>query len=274
MSDAQPVRRCAVLGSPIAHSLSPALHTAAYEFLGLPWVYDRHDVTEDGLVDFLAGLDPSWRGLSLTMPLKQVALSAVDEVSETAHTVEAVNTILIGDDGGLRGENTDVPGMVNGLRRRGVGRVGHGAVLGGGATARSALAALSQMADEATVYVRTAARAERLLATAAHLGLACTVHAWSERRDSLDAEVVMVTTPAGATDDLAAAVPGAPGALLDVAYDNGPTPLALSWAAHGGAVAGGLDLLVEQALLQLQLMTGRTVPARVLEDALSGVRRP
>jgi shikimate dehydrogenase len=262
------VRRCAVLGSPIAHSLSPTLHMAAYAYLGLPWDYGRHEVDESTFGDFLAGLDASWRGLSLTMPLKQVALSAVDEVSVTARTVEAVNTIVIDDDGRLRGDNTDVPGMVNGLRGRGVGRVAQGSVLGGGATARSALAVLTEVADTATVYVRTPARAELLLATAASLGLPCTVRPWSERRDALAADVLMVTTPVGATDDLAELVPEAPGALLDVVYTKGTTPLSLAWAERGGPVVGGLDVLVEQALLQVLLMTGREVPARVMTEAL------
>jgi shikimate dehydrogenase len=265
------VRRCAVLGSPIAHSLSPTLHTAAYAHLGLPWDYGRHEVDEATFGDFLAGLDASWRGLSLTMPLKQVALSAVDEVSVTARTVEAVNTVVIEDDGRLLGDNTDVPGMVNGLHGRGVGRVSQGSVLGGGATARSALAVLKEVADAATVYVRTPARAELLLATAAALELPCTVRPWSERRDALAAEVLMVTTPVGATDDLAAAVPDAPGALLDVVYTKGVTPLATAWAERGGPVVGGLDVLVEQALLQVLLMTGREVPARVMTDALDRV---
>jgi shikimate dehydrogenase len=265
----QAVRRCAVLGSPIAHSLSPTLHMAAYHHLGLPWDYGRHEVDESTFGDFLAGLDATWRGLSLTMPLKQVALAAVDELSDTARTVEAVNTVLIEEDGRLRGDNTDVPGMVNGLRGRGVGRVSRGSILGGGATARSALAVLKQVADAATVYVRTPARAELLLATAAQLALPCTVRPWSERHDALAAEVLMVTTPVGATDDLAGSVSDAPGALLDVVYNKGATPLALAWAEHGGSVVGGLDVLVEQALLQVLLMTGREVPAHVLTDALS-----
>jgi shikimate dehydrogenase len=266
-TDAPSVRRCAVLGSPIAHSLSPALHRAAYVYLGLNWHYGRHEVDEAGLPDFFRGLDSSWRGLSLTMPLKQAAIACVDEVSETARLVDAVNTVLFEPDGRRRGDNTDVQGMVNSLRERGVGRVAAAAVLGGGATARSALAAVVHMADAATVYVRTPARAEPLLSIAAELGLTCTVRPWEQRRDGLAAPVVMVTTPVGATDDLADAVPGRTGTLLDVGYSSGPTALAASWAAAGGAVVGGLDVLVHQAGLQVLLMTGRAVPVTVLRDA-------
>src|SRR5471032_3411841 len=174
-ADQQSVRRCAVLGSPIEHSLSPALHRAAYAYLGLDWQYGRYEVDEAALPDFFRGLDASWRGLSLTMPLKQAAIDCVDELSETARLVEAVNTVLFEPDGRRYGDNTDVPGMVNGLRERGVGQVPAGTVLGGGATARSALAVLRQVADAATVYVRTPARAQTLLSVADELGLACTV---------------------------------------------------------------------------------------------------
>jgi shikimate dehydrogenase len=266
-SDQASVRRCAVLGSPIAHSLSPALHRAAYGYLGLDWQYGRFEVDEGGLADFFHGLDPSWRGLSLTMPLKQAAMTHVDEISPTAQVVEAVNTIVFEPDGRAYGDNTDVPGMVNGLRERGVGQVSRGAVLGGGATARSALAVLRQVADAATVYVRTPARADVLLAVADELGLTCSVRPWAERHDGMTAPVVMVTTPVGAVDDLAAAVPGTPGALLDVVYSSGVSPLSAAWAGAGGAVVGGLDVLVHQAVLQVLLMTGKEVPTAVLRDA-------
>jgi shikimate dehydrogenase len=266
-TDASSVRRCAVLGSPIAHSLSPALHRAAYQHLGLDWRYGRHEVDEAGLPDFLRGLDSSWRGLSLTMPLKQAAIACVDDVSDTARLVDAVNTVLLEPDGRRHGDNTDVLGMVNGLRERGVGRVAAAAVLGGGATARSALAAVAQVADAVTVYVRTPARAEHLLSIAAKVGLSCTVRPWEDRRDGLAAPVVMVTTPVGATDDLADSVPDPPGTLLDVGYGSGPTALTKSWAAAGGAVVGGLDVLVHQARLQVLLMTGGAVPVTVLRDA-------
>jgi shikimate dehydrogenase len=160
-----------------------------------------------------------------------------------------------------------VPGMVNALRERGVGQVSAGTVLGGGATARSALAVLRQVAGAATVYVRTPARAQTLLAIADELGLPCDVRPWVERHDGLAAPVVMVTTPVGATDDLAGALPDSPGALLDVVYNSGPSPLSTSWASAGGDVVGGLDVLVHQAVLQVSLMTGQAVPLTVLRDA-------
>ncbi len=259
--------RCAVLGAPIAHSLSPDLHTAAYRHLGLDWTYGRHEVREPELPAFLDGLDETWRGLSLTMPLKQVALACLDEVSDLARLVDAVNTVVVSADGRRAGDTTDVPGMVAALRERGVDRVPSATLLGGGATARSALASLHEVADRVVVHVRTPARATHLLTVAEQLGLACDVRPWDERADGLSAPLVVVTTPAGAADDLAPSgrVDGC--VLFDVVYAPWPTPVAAAWARAGGAVVSGLDLLVHQAVLQVEQMTGRTVPVDVLRAA-------
>jgi len=202
-----PSRRCAVLGSPIAHSLSPRLHSAAYEYLGIDWEYGRHEVTESELPGFLAGLDRTWRGLSLTMPLKEVALDCVDEASPMATIVSAANTILFEDDGRRLADNTDVPGMVAALEERWIGRPSHGAVIGGGATARSAIATLSALTDHVEVFVRTPSRAERLEQVAADLRVSVQVRPWDERKSALAAPLVLSTTPAGGTDDIADTVP-------------------------------------------------------------------
>jgi shikimate dehydrogenase len=260
-------RRCAVLGSPIAHSLSPRLHGAAYDYLGIDWEYDKHEVTERELPAFLEGLDRSWRGLSLTMPLKEVALECVDEASAMATIVSAVNTILFEDDGRRIGDNTDVPGMVAALEERWIGRPSHGAVIGGGATARSAIATLSALTDHVEVYVRTPSRAERLRQVAADLRVGCDVRPWEERESALSAPLVLSTTPRGGTDDLFDKVPSSPALLLDVTYAPWPTPLAAAWYEAGGTVVSGLDVLIHQAVLQVVLMTGREVPVSVLRAA-------
>ncbi|MGH3345225.1 MAG: shikimate dehydrogenase, partial [Carbonactinosporaceae bacterium] len=126
-------RRAAVLGSPVAHSLSPELHRAAYAALGLAWSYDAIDVDGQRLPAFLDGLDESWAGLSLTMPLKRAVIPLLDEVSGVARDVEAVNTVTFppapGVARGRAGHNTDVPGMVAALRERGVRQVASAAVL-------------------------------------------------------------------------------------------------------------------------------------------------
>ncbi|CAA9401705.1 MAG: Shikimate 5-dehydrogenase I alpha, partial [uncultured Pseudonocardia sp.] len=156
--------RAAVLGSPVAHSLSPVLHAAAHAALRLEgWTYDRHECPEDGLPAFVAGLGPEWAGLSLTMPLKRVALEVADEVSPLAAAVGAANTLLLG--GATRAENTDVAGIVAAL---GGVTGGRAVVLGAGGTAQAALAALRDLGTtDVTVLVRSPARAGELRAAAA-----------------------------------------------------------------------------------------------------------
>lgn len=251
-------RRAAVLGSPIAHSLSPVLHRAAYAALGLDtWSYDRFEVDEAGLPGFVEGLDESWAGLSLTMPLKRAIIPLLDAISDTAASVEAVNTVVLTEDGRRVGDNTDIPGLVAALRERGVEKVDSAAILGAGATASSALAALSRICTgPVTAYVRSEARAEEMRGWGERLGVDVRTAEWSSANRAFAAPLVIATTPAGATDALAAEVPDAPGTLFDVLYHPWPTPLAAAWSEHGGAVLGGLDLLVHQAVLQVEQMTG------------------
>ncbi|WP_330451792.1 MULTISPECIES: shikimate dehydrogenase [unclassified Streptomyces] len=252
--------RAAVLGSPIAHSLSPVLHRAAYAELGLgDWSYDRFEVDEQALPGFIEGLDGSWAGLSLTMPLKRAVIPLLDGISDTAASVEAVNTVVFGEDGRRTGDNTDIPGMVAALRERGVEKVESAAILGAGATASSALAALSVIcAGPVTAYVRSASRADEMRGWGERLGVDIRIADWAEADLALTAPLVIATTPAGAADALAGAVPERPGTLFDVLYEPWPTRLASAWAERGGAVVGGLDLLVHQAVLQVEQMTGRS----------------
>ncbi|MCP3817052.1 shikimate dehydrogenase [Streptomyces sp. A3M-1-3] len=262
--------RAAVLGSPIAHSLSPVLHRAAYAELGLTdWSYDRFEVDEAGLPGFFERLDETWAGLSLTMPLKRAVIPLLDGISDTAASVEAVNTVVLTEDGRRVGDNTDIPGMIAALRERGVEKVEAAAVLGAGATASSALAALSRICTgEVTAYVRSRARAEEMRQWGERLGVGVRTADWADAAEALRTPLVIATTPAGTTDALSAAVPDAPGTLFDVLYDPWPTALAAAWAERGGAVVGGLDLLVHQAVLQVEQMTGRTpVPLAALRRA-------
>ncbi|TXS47545.1 shikimate dehydrogenase [Streptomyces sp. OR43] len=253
-------QRAAVLGSPIAHSLSPALHRAAYTELGLDtWSYDRFDVGEAALPGFVEGLDGSWAGLSLTMPLKRAIIPLLDEISETAATVEAVNTVVFTEDGRCVGDNTDIPGMIAALRERGVEKTESAAVLGAGATASSALAALSQICTgPVTAYVRSRERGVEMRGWGERLGVEVHIADWAEAEQALHAPLIIATTPAGATDGLTVAVPERPGTLFDVLYEPWPTGLASAWTSRGGAVVGGLDLLVHQAVLQVEQMTGRS----------------
>ncbi|MFJ4871801.1 shikimate dehydrogenase [Streptomyces sp. NPDC088757] len=266
-------RRAAVLGSPIAHSLSPVLHRAAYAELGLQdWSYERFEVDEAALPGFVGELDDSWAGLSLTMPLKRAIIPLLDEVSDTAASVEAVNTVVLREDGRRVGDNTDVPGMIAALHERGVEKVEAAAVLGAGATASSALAALARIcAGPVTAYVRSEARAEEMRGWGERLGVDVRTADWERAAEAFEAPLVIATTPAGTTNALATAVPDAVGTLFDVLYDPWPTPLAAAWSDRGGKVVGGLDLLVHQAVLQVERMTGRA-PAPLAAMRAAGER--
>lgn len=260
---AQP--RAAVLGSPIAHSLSPVLHRAAYVELGLDWVYEAIECDEARLPDLLAALDASWRGLSLTMPLKAAVLPLLDEVSPLATLVGAVNTVVPRPQGWV-GENTDVPGLVAVLDEAGIEYVDHAVVLGGGATARSAVAALAVVTRRVVVAVRSAERARELEAVAVEVGADLEVVPWSDAAALVvSAPLVVSTTPAGASDGL----PAGAGTLVDVVYDPWPTDLAARWE---GPALGGFELLLQQAALQVELMTGAGAPIEAMraagEDAL------
>ncbi|GGJ00290.1 shikimate dehydrogenase [Streptomyces brasiliensis] len=252
--------RAAVLGKPIAHSLSPVLHRAAYAELGLTdWSYDRFEVDEAGLPGFLEGLGPEWAGLSLTMPLKRAVIPLLDEISETAASVDAVNTVVFTEDGRRLGDNTDIPGMIAALREHGVEHVDSAAILGAGATASSALAALARVCTgEVVAYVRSEARAAEMRQWGERLDVEVRTADWADAAEALRAPLVIATTPAGTTDALAAAVPERPATLFDVLYEPWPTALAARWSMSGGAVVGGLDLLVHQAVLQVEQMTGRS----------------
>src|SRR6478672_13023433 len=149
------IRRLAVVGSPIAHSLSPALHAAAYRALGLDWVYERHEVREHELRGFVDGLDGSWRGISATMPLKDELARLADECDRIVALTGAANTLLLADDGRRIVRNTDVAGVERALRDAGLERAEHAVIAGAGATARSVLVALDGLGlRSATVAVR------------------------------------------------------------------------------------------------------------------------
>jgi shikimate dehydrogenase len=255
--------RAAVLGSPVGHSLSPVLHRAAYRELGLAdWTYDAIEVVEPELAGFLAALGPEWAGLSLTMPLKTTVLPLVDEVSPLGATTGSVNTLLLRD-GRRLGDNTDIAGLRLALDRVGHGAGGRAVVLGGGATARSALAALAGRVTEIVAYVREPALASALIGVASALDVPLDVRRWGARVD-LAADLVVNTTPRGAADPLAALVPGDPRALVEVVYEPRPTVLTAAWTGAGGRVADGLVMLVGQAVEQVRLMTGAEIDRRAL----------
>ncbi len=262
--------KAAALGSPIAHSLSPALHRAAYQALGLAgWSYQAIECDEAGLPGLLAGCGPDWAGLSLTMPLKRAVLPLLDRTQPLAAQVGGANTVVFGD-GERRGYNTDVPGMITALGGAGLaGDQMSALILGAGATACSALAAARGLGlTEVTVAARDQARAGGLRAAAGRLGM--TVRLTGYDLPAGRPDLVISTVPAGAADSVAERIAqGAlrPRFLLDVVYHPWPTRLAVAAAAAGAAVAGGFDLLLHQAAGQVELMTGRPAPLEAMRAA-------
>jgi shikimate dehydrogenase len=274
-------RQAAVLGSPISHSLSPALHTAAYRALGLShWSYGAHEVQAPALLRFVGGLGPQWAGLSLTMPLKEAAFEVADEVSDLAREVGAINTLVRRADGRWSGDNTDVYGVSQSLREAGCTQVTSALVLGSGATARSVVAALASLGcAKVTFAVRSAARQETL-DQATRAGLEVDVVGLAAVADLLgDTRVVISTLPGNAlpgntlpenalTGRLLHEGPRPVGHLLmDVVYTGWPTPLARTFHEAGASVVSGLEMLVHQAAEQVRLMTGLVPPVDQMRAA-------
>lgn len=252
---AAPSRRLAVLGSPIGHSRSPELHRAAYEALGLDWSYEAIDVTEEALPDFIAGLGPEWRGLSLTMPLKKAVLPLLAETDRLAEQTGGANTVLL-DGEELRGYNTDVPGIVRALQAAGLSEARYVHILGGGATAASALVAAAELgAERVDVHVRDLARSQWIEPLASDLGLRVRIRPFAQADRSLDVpELVISTLPGGTvTEAVYTDSTRRRSTLFDVAYEPWPTPLARQWEAVGGRVVSGLAMLAQQALLQVRV---------------------
>ncbi len=253
--------KAAVLGSPIAHSLSPVLHSAGYEALGLTdWSYTRFELVAAELPAFLDGLDGGWRGLSLTMPLKEACLQAATTVTPLAERAGAGNTLVRSGNGWVA-DNTDVPGLADALRPAWSAGWTRAAVLGVGATARSAVLALAERGvTRVLAYARNPVRAEAFLQWAASAAREVDVSsgpldAWVAG----DEPVVVSTLPGGAADGFVVPDPRA-GLLFDAVYAGWPTPLARTAAAAGMTVVSGLYLLVHQAARQFELFTGRLAP--------------
>ncbi|MGH3274352.1 MAG: shikimate dehydrogenase [Streptosporangiaceae bacterium] len=263
--------RAAVLGAPIAHSLSPVLHTAAYAALGLDgWTYEAIECDAAGLPGLLDTLGPEWSGLSLTMPLKRAVLPLLDQAEPLVAEVGGANTLIFGT-AGRQGFNTDVPGMITALAEAGVATAPDALILGAGATACAALAALRGMGTrQAAVAVRDPATAGPLLEVADRLGVSARLIPFGEAGDPGGRRLLISTVPAGAAESYAKRIASRaliPQAILDVVYHPWPTPLAVAARQAGVAVVSGFDLLMHQAAGQVRLMTGQDAPIEAMRTA-------
>ncbi|WP_105036682.1 shikimate dehydrogenase [Cryobacterium aureum] len=255
--DSLPSNRLAVLGSPIKHSRSPLLHRAAYRQLGLDWSYDAVEVKAGSLAMFLSKVGPEWRGLSLTMPLKQEVLPFIDDCDRVAQLTGSVNTVLlrrVKGRGTLSGYNTDVAGLVRALAESGVTQAAHVILLGAGATAASALMAAAELGAEfVTVLMRDAVKAQPLIELGRTLGVVVDLQDFSGVT-RVDSDVVISTLPGGTV--LPTPLPlelRERAVLFDVAYSPWPSGVASSWQAAGGTVLNGLGMLLHQALIQVRV---------------------
>ncbi|MGI5521990.1 shikimate dehydrogenase [Micromonospora sp. CA-259024] len=269
-------RRAAVLGKPIAHSLSPVIHTAGYAAAGLTgWSYTRIECAAAELPDLVAGLGPEWAGLSVTMPGKEAALAVAEAASPVAAAVGAANTLVRRPDGSWYADNTDVAGMVQVLTDAGVSAGATVTVLGAGGTARAALAAAAQLAcSSVTVVARRAEAVDELRPVADALGVALAPAQWTDApRLFSTSDVVVSTVPKGVADPLAGVVTWRSGTVLfDALYDPWPTPLAAAAEAAGLRVVSGLDLLLAQAVGQFEQFTGVPAPRAAMAAALTAAR--
>lgn len=271
-----PDRRLAVIGSPIAHSLSPALHRAAYAVLGLDWGYGRHEVRAGGLEAFVDGLDRRWRGLSVTMPLKEEVAALATGADRTVELTGAANTLLF--DGGRRiARNTDVAGVERALRDAGAAAVEHAVVIGAGATARSVIVALDRLGMRGvTVLVRDPSRAVAVRDLVDELGVDLDLVDIAQLRHVVEGtDVVAWTLPNGVPLPGDLGLSGEPGAVaLDVTYSPWPGPLAAPWLAAGGHVASGRDMLLHQAVRQVRFfVSGQTESPLPDEAAVEAAMR-
>ncbi|MFY1701576.1 MULTISPECIES: shikimate dehydrogenase family protein [Micromonospora] len=290
-----------MVGKPIAHSLSPVIHTAGYVAAGLTgWSYTRIECAESEVAGLVGGLGPEWAGLSVTMPGKEAALAVADEVSPLAAAVGAANTLVRRPDGSWYADNTDVTGMVEVLTAAGVRAGATVTVLGAGGTARAALAAAARLgAAGVTVVARRAAAVDALRPVAAALDLPLTGAGWdpagwdrtggdpagwdrtggdpADRGPTAgpaDCDVLVSTVPKGVADPLVSRWRWRSSTVVfDALYDPWPTPLAAAAQAAGCRVVSGLDLLLAQAVGQFEQFTGVPAPVPAMRAALLAARR-
>jgi len=250
--------KAAVLGSPISHSLSPLLHTIAYTELGLESEYTRIEVKAGELGRFLESCDETWSGFSLTMPLKEEVLDFSDEVSPLAARIRSANTLVQNPSLVWSATTTDVSGFTHALAAHGRDASGDVLIIGGGATARAAAAACDGISTRISVMVRSQSTVKEISNCVESSDL--DFLQWGDSNIFETADLIISTTPAFATDSLVKNFPANPsGAFFDVLYNPWPTLALETWSGFGGQVVDGLDLLIHQAIDQIEIFSREKV---------------
>jgi shikimate dehydrogenase len=263
-------RLAAVIGFPVRHSVSPAMHNAAFAELGLDWIYVACEVAPGDVEAAFAGARAlGLGGLSVTIPHKAAALAAVDEATDAARAIGAVNTVVPAGAGRLRGDNTDGAGFLASLADEGFDPAGREcAVIGAGGAARAVVHALAGAGAGAVVVInRTQARAEAVATLAGAGGRVGTA------ADVSHADLVVNATPVGMAGAGAGGLPFDADLLsegqlfVDLVPNPATTPLMRAARERGARVAGGLGMLVHQGALAFEQWTGRPAPVEVMRAA-------
>ena len=248
----------AVLGSPIAHSLSPLLHSLAYDYLGIAARYEAIEVKAGALSDFLSTTDRNC--LSLTMPLKEEALQVADMVSDLATRVSCGNTLSLSD-GIWKLTSTDVLGFDFSLKMHGFNQIDSVLIIGAGATARAAVASVSQIAKSVSVISRNPDREPSMN----QASLADVTYLPWQRTDLINtADLVINTTPDRAADFFVPSIQNPKGTFFEVLYNPWPTAMSKLWSESKNQVIDGLDLLIHQGISQVEIFIGLSVDRELL----------
>ncbi|HCP01071.1 MAG TPA: shikimate dehydrogenase [Rhodospirillaceae bacterium] len=252
--------KAGVMGWPVGHSLSPALHSHWLSRHGIAGSYEAIPVNPEDLPSALGALSGNgYRGVNLTVPHKETALAIVDSVDESAQRIGAINTIVVGDDGGLTGTNTDAYGLIENIRagapdaleRRFNGRPA--VIIGAGGAAWAAMVGLADAGvNEIRIVNRTQARAEALAALSGLAGLYVTAHGWDDIEDVVeDVGLVINTSTLGMTGqpplELNLAQLPTDAVVNDIVYAPLATDLLVAARARGNPVVDGLGMLLHQA---------------------------
>ena len=285
MTPSATTRIAAIIGDPVRHSLSPALHNAAFAAAGLDWAFVAFEVPAGygaSALDAMRVL--GLHGLSVTMPHKADAAAACDLLTPDAAALRSVNCVVPGPDGRLLGDSTDGEGFVRAMRDSGHDPAGARVlVLGAGGAARAVVLALCRAGAAVTVAARRSEAAEEAARLAGPAGLAAPVAtvAWAERAGALaHADVLVQATPLGMGDD--PGLPVDPAAIrshhvvCDLVYHPLDTPVLGEARRRGAATVDGLGMLVHQAALAFERWTGVEAPLRAMwgaAEAATGAAR-